>query len=255
MRAAFRRLGDLAVGTALVLLIWEAASAWMHNPILFPGPASVVGTGWAMLASGEITADVLASLGRIVVGYVIGTLLGIGMGVLLGQVALLDRFINPVISFLRMLPPIALIPLFIIWFGIGETSKYAVVVWATVIAVMFNTLDGVVSTPRNRILAARCLGASRWRVVADVVLPSAVPSMWTGMRLAVGLAFTSVVAAELIAATKGIGALIMTARVLIEIDKMFVGLALLALVGGLSDRIVGAFGRWVLRKYIVYVSM
>jgi NitT/TauT family transport system permease protein/taurine transport system permease protein len=152
-----------------------------------------------------------------------------------------------------MLPPVALIPLAIIWFGIGEGSKYFVVLWGTVIACFFSSLDGVMNAPRARVLAARCMGASPLRVMWDVVLPSAIPSIWTGMKISIGLAFSSVVAAELVAAREGLGFLIMNARVLIEVEKLFVGLALLAFLGAVTDRLFTAVGETFLGRYLDYV--
>lgn len=244
---------DFVAGAALLVLTWHLITVAINNPVLFPTPAMILRTGWQMAMQGAIWKDVATSLGRIAVGFVLGVSIGLIVGTVLGQIRILDRFLSPVIGFIRMLPPVALVPLAIIWFGIGESSKYFIVMWGTIIAVLFSTIDGLQSTPRNRVLAARCMGASRLRVIWDVVLPSAVPSIWTGMKLSIGLAISSVVSAELIAANRGIGFAIMRARVLIEVDQMFVGLATLALVGGVIDRLFKALGERLLHRYLAYV--
>lgn len=247
---AIARGFDFLAGLALFIGMWYVATAILNNPVLFPTPAMVLTAGRSMLLAGTISQDMAASLSRIGVGYVLGVLAGLGAGLLLGQIRLLDRWISPIVSFVRMIPPVALVPLAIIWFGIGEQSKYFVVMWGTTIVVLFNTVDGLQNVPRARILAARCLGASRFRVVRDVVLPSAIPSIWTGMKLSVGGAISSVVSAELIAASSGIGFEIMRARALIEVDQMFVGLATLAIMGGIIDRVFKATGERVLERYL-----
>ena len=247
------RVSDFIVGMLILVLVWYLLFYWIDNPFLFPTPLTVFDKGLEMGRSGEILGHALASLRRIGVGYVAGVSIGISLGILLGRVSLLNRFLSPIISSIRMLPPVALIPLAIIWFGIGEGSKYFVVLWGTVIACYFSTLDGVQNAPRARVLAARCMGASPLRVVWDVVLPSALPSIWTGMKISVGLAFASVVAAELVAAREGVGYLIMNARVLVEVDKLFVGMALLALLGAVLDRLFTVAGEAFLGRYLDYV--
>lgn len=250
---ALVRTGDFVVGMCLLVLIWYLLYYWIDNPFLFPPPYTVLLAGVEMSESGELFGHAIASLRRIAVGYAGGVSLGIFLGIVLGRVSLLNRFLSPIISSIRMLPPVALIPLAIIWFGIGEGSKYFVVLWGTVIACYFSTLDGVMNAPKARVLAARCMGASRLRVVWDVVLPSAIPSIWTGMKISVGLAFSSVVAAELVAARQGVGYLIMNARVLVEVDKLFVGMALLAMLGAVLDRLVTLAGETFLGRYLDYV--
>ena len=250
---ALLRAGDFVVGIVLLVVIWYLLYYWIDNPALFPTPLTVLDTGIDMGRAGDILSNSIASLRRIAIGYAMGVCVGVILGILVARISLLNRFASPIINSIRMLPPVAMIPLAIIWFGIGEGSKYFVVLWGTVIACYFSTLDGVMNAPRPRVLAARCMGASPLRVVWDVVLPSAIPSIWTGMKISVGLAFSSVVAAELIAARQGLGYLIMNARVLIEIDKMFVGLALLAFLGAVVDRLFTAAGEVFLGKYLNYV--
>lgn len=245
-------IGDFLIGLAILSIVW-ALLASLVSPILFPGPGHVFVTAVGMIRTGEVISDLTVSLGRIAVGYGLGVASGTIVGLLLGEIRLLDRLFGSIVSSLRVLPAVALVPLAIIWFGIGESSKYFVIMYATAVISLFAAFDGVRRTPRTRLLAARSMGASKRQILFDVVLPSAVPYIWTGMRIGVGFAFASVVAAELIAANEGVGALIMNARTLLQTDRMFVGLGLLAVAGGITDRIFNAIMEKAIGRYIDYV--
>jgi ABC-type nitrate/sulfonate/bicarbonate transport system permease component len=245
-------VADFLVGLVILTIVWALLASTV-SPILFPGPAHVFATAIEMIRTGEVITDLTVSLERIAVGYALGVVSGTLIGLLLGEFRLLDRLFGAVISSLRVLPAVALVPLAIIWFGIGEPSKYFVIMYATAVISLFAAYDGVRRTPRTRLLAARSMGASKRQILFDVVLPSAVPYIWTGMRIGVGFAFASVVAAELIAANEGVGALIMNARTLLQTDRMFVGLGLLAVAGGITDRIFTAIMEKAIGRYIDYV--
>ena len=132
-----------------------------------------------------------------------------------------------------------------LWFGIGEVSKYFIIIYATLIIVLLNTAAGVSRTPATRIRAARCLGANEYQVFLKVVLPSAVPYVLTGMRVALGFSFMGIVAAELIGAREGLGFLIMNSQLLLQTEQLFVGLLSLGVVGAIIDRVF----RIVLDRY------
>lgn len=248
-----RSLVDFLVSAAILVVLWELMTLVM-NPVLLPGPADVLAAARELLATGSLIDDALITLVRVIVGYAAGVLAGILAGVAIGRVPIVSRYLEPMVGFIRTIPPVAIIPLAIIWFGIGEMSKYFVVFYGTAFVVLFNAADAARSVPRTRTLAASCLGASRWQMFRDVVAPSMVPGIWTGMKTAVGFSFMAVVAAELIAATTGIGNLIMQSRILVETDKMFVGLAVLAILGGAADRLFAKFGSRVLGRYLGYLD-
>ncbi|CAM5179835.1 NitT/TauT family transport system permease protein OS=Castellaniella defragrans OX=75697 GN=HNR28_000322 PE=3 SV=1 [Castellaniella defragrans] len=248
-----RSFADLIIAIVIMLIIWWVISI-AANPILFPPPLLVLHTALEMAKSGSLWADVFITTVRVLVGYVLGVVGGVFIGILIGRVECLGRYIEPLIGFIRTIPPVAIIPLAVIWFGIGETSKYFVVFYGTIFVVVYNVIDGARNVPITRLLAARSLGASPLQEFVDIVLPSLVPAIWTGMKTAVGFAFMAVVAAELIAARSGIGNLIMQSRTLLETDRMFVGLAALATMGGAADWAFGKIGKRLLFRYLDYLK-
>jgi ABC-type nitrate/sulfonate/bicarbonate transport system permease component len=153
----------------------------------------------------------------------------------MGRIRIVAQFVDPLLQFMRPISPVALVPLSIIWFGIGDMSRYFIIFYGVVIIVILNTAAGVVSTPNIRLNAAKCLGARRSQIFRRIIIPSAVPYILTGMRVALGFAFMGIVAAEMIAAQSGIGYLIMQSRMLLRTDIMFVGLVTLGVLGAVID--------------------
>jgi ABC-type nitrate/sulfonate/bicarbonate transport system permease component len=226
--------------------IWWFASVLLKKPELLPLPMAVITTFIEMLESGELARSIGISLVRVLVGFLIGTVAGIGTGVLLGAFRSAGHTVGPVFEFMKGIPPIALVPLIGMWLGIGEASKYAVIAYLVWIVVTINTATGVRETPRIRIRSGEVLGLSRTAIFLRVVLPSAVPFILIGMRSALGFAFVGLVSAELIAANSGIGQIIMDSRFSLQTDRMFVGLLVLGILGALAqlafDRLVSALG-------------
>src|SRR6202035_410761 len=177
-----RRPLEILAGFAILLAAWTVV-AHFSNPLLIPGPLVVAGAAGDMVSNGLLWQDLLASGSRIAAGYTIGIIVGTFLGLLIGEIDLLDRVFMPIVGALRVLPGVALIPLAIIWFGIGEGSKWFVIAYGTSVICLFSAVDGVHRVPKNRILAVRCMGASRIRTIFDVVIPSAIPYIWTGMKI------------------------------------------------------------------------
>lgn len=221
---------------ALVLAIWSAVSlSGLISPILFPAPWTVVAAGVEMAAAGTLLSDVAISAQRAVVGFLIGAGLGVFTGLLTGRVALLRTLLNPFLSLMRPIPAIALAPVAIVWFGIGEPSKYFLISYTVFLAVWFNTHHGMSFVPEIYIRASRSLGASRMREFLIVVIPAAAPHIAAGLRLGVALALLSLVAAELTGASSGIGYRLQEARQFIRVDRMFALLVILGAIGALVD--------------------
>lgn len=225
------------VSLTFTVLLWQLLSVFLFNSLLVPPPARVLEAAWDMMLSGELLQHVGKSLQRILIGYALGVTLGVAGGTIMGRLAVVEGLVDPPLTVLRQIPPVAIIPLAIVWFGIGETSRYFVIFYGVFIVVLLSTAAGVRSTPEIRLRAARSLGAGRARTFLTVILPSAVPYILTAMRLGLGFAFAAVVAAEIIAANVGVGYLIMQSRFLLQIDRMFVGLLLLGVLGAASDRL------------------
>ncbi len=243
-KASYLALSALSLLAGIA--IWALVAFLLGKPELLPSPVAVASTLAGMLGSGELAGSVGASLARVAVGYCVGAAAGIATGVLLGAYRVAGYTAGPVFEFLKGIPPIALVPLFGIWLGIGEVSKYAVIAYLVWIVVTINTAAGVREIPRIRVRSGAVLGLSRTAVFVRIVLPSAVPFILIGMRSAIGFAFVALVSAELIAANSGIGQIIMDSRFSLQTSRMFVGLLLLGVLGALAqlafDGLVGKLG-------------
>jgi NitT/TauT family transport system permease protein/taurine transport system permease protein len=247
--------GALAVGSlVLAFLIWQFLSTVLFNPFLIPPPIEVIRTAIPMLMSGEILDDVAISMTRVVVGFVTGSLAGIFTGVLLGRIRLLHDLFDPIIELLRYLSPTAMIPIAVIWFGIGELSKYFLIFWGTFFIVVINTTAGVWRTPIARQRAAECLGATKLQIFVLVIIPSAVPYIVTGMRVAMASSFMSIIPAEILAADSGIGYLLQKSSMLLQTNRIFVALLTICVLGFIVDRIFRFFVDRVLARYMSFVS-
>ncbi|MGF7158777.1 NitT/TauT family transport system permease protein/taurine transport system permease protein [Rhodoligotrophos appendicifer] len=174
---------------------------------------------------------------RIALGFATGSIAAIVIGVLMGKLRIINEALEPIIEVLRYLSPTAMIPIAIIWFGIGEMSKYFLIFWATFFFVLINTIAGVIGTPIPRQRAAQCLGASQLQIFLLIIIPSAVPYIVTGMRVAMASAFMAIIPAEMLAANSGIGYLLQQSGVLMQTNRIFVALAVICLLGFVTDRI------------------
>jgi ABC-type nitrate/sulfonate/bicarbonate transport system permease component len=266
-RASFSRLrasinpgryrGILLSAASLVLafLIWQLLSTFIFNPFLIPPPLEVIRTAIPMIMSGEIFADVSISMSRILVGFFSGSLIGVIFGVLLGRIRVLHELLDPIMELLRYLSPTAMIPIAVIWFGIGEMSKYFLIFWGTFFIVLINTTAGVWRAPITRQRAAECLGANRLQIFLMVVIPSAVPYIVTGMRVAMASSFMSIIPAEILAADSGIGYLLQKSSMLLQTNRIFVALLTICILGFAVDRLFRFFVQRVLARYMSYVSV
>lgn len=247
--------GSLAVASlVLAFLIWQFLSTVVFNPFLIPPPLEVIRTAIPMLMSGEILGDVAISMTRVAVGFVTGSLVGIITGVLLGRIRVLHDLLDPIIELLRYLSPTAMIPIAVIWFGIGELSKYFLIFWGTFFIVVINTTAGVWRAPIARQRAAQCLGANQLQIFLLVVIPSAIPYIVTGMRVAMASSFMSIIPAEILAADSGIGYLLQKSSMLLQTNRIFVALLTICILGFIVDRIFRFFVDRVLARYMSYIS-
>jgi NitT/TauT family transport system permease protein len=220
---------------ALAYLLWKYA-AHRIGPMFFPSPERVFYAALELVQNGELLRDIAFSFGRILAGFLIGSSVAIPLGLLLGTNPLLQRMLGPFIGLLRFIPPITMIIFAIVWFGAGETSKIFLVAFGTVFTVAINVEAGVRFIPRNQLRAAASLGASRFQTFRSVYLPSSVPFILTGMRIAMGTAFAVITAAELISADAGLGYLLEISRSFMQTDRLFVSVVTLGLLGLLTDR-------------------
>jgi NitT/TauT family transport system permease protein len=235
---------NVVVSLGTVLIIWEIVSRFnLVNDSLFPSPGETLAAAGQLISSGVMASDAEVSLLRAAVGFFVGAILGIVVGLLTARIRLARYFLNPFLTVLRPIPAIALIPIAIVWFGIGESSKYFVIAYTVFLAVWLNTHHGMQLVPRTYILAARCLGASRVREFVEVIVPASAPHIVAGLRTGAALAFLSLVAAELTGASSGIGYRLQEARQYIRADIMFVGLIELGILGALLDTVFVVLSR------------
>jgi len=219
-----------AIVAAGTLALWEGAAS-LTIPILLPPPGDVARAFWKGISDGSLFTHIGASYFRILLGWAIGCALAVPFAILAGRVPLVRLVLDPYIEFFRFIPPIAFITLFMIWLGLGELSKVSLIVYTAFFTTFLNTMAGAMSVEKERIRAAQCLGATRLQVFFKVIVPATIPYIVTGIRLALGLAFMTVVAAEFIAAEAGIGFLIFNSRLFAQTDNVFVGIITLGLMG------------------------
>ena len=250
-RTALLAVASLAVAFAT----WQVLSTFVFNPFLIPPPLEVLRTAVPMIMSGEIFVDVSISMQRVLVGFISGSLAAVVLGVLLGRLRLLHDLLDPIIELLRYLSPTAMIPIAVIWFGIGEMSKYFLIFWGTFFIVLVNTTAGVWRAPIARQRAAECLGANRLEIFVMVVIPSAVPYIVTGMRVAMASSFMSIIPAEILAADSGIGYLLQKSSLLLQTNRIFVALLTICILGFVVDRMFRFLVERVLARYMSFVSV
>ena len=237
MYRAVMRLSGYLVGFASLFALWHVASVYLLNSVLFPPPLRVIAKAVELAEDGTLWSNASVSLQRIALGFLCGSLLGIPLGLAIGSFAIVRRLLEPYTEFLRFIPATALITVAVIWFGIGEGSKVFLIVYTTIFIVIINTAAGVSAVAPNKIRAARSLGASRAQVFFFVALPATLPYILTGMRLAMGNSFVTIIAAELVAANAGLGKMIWDARLYMLVDQIFVALLVLGLLGFTADRL------------------
>jgi ABC-type nitrate/sulfonate/bicarbonate transport system permease component len=220
----------------IIVIVWELlARSGIYNARLFPAPTTIVWAFREMVAAGDFVRDLLTSLGRASVGFAVGALLGIGIGVLTGRSRVGRYFLHPLLQSLRSIPSIGLLPLAILFFGLDEMSKYFLVLWGVFFPVWINTHLGVAGVDQRYLWAAKSLGANDWHLMWEVVLPASLPLIIAGMRVGIGLAFLNLVAAEMSGASAGLGYRVSASHLVFRSDKMIVALVTLGLLGAASD--------------------
>ncbi|WP_277981710.1 ABC transporter permease [Sphingomonas phyllosphaerae] len=240
LRSGTRRVARSRLLTPLLLLAsWELASrAGLIPQHVLAAPSAVFATMLGMIASGELPANLLVSFRRVALGLAFG----FGTGVVLALIAGLSRageaWVDPLLQIKRAIPVVALAPLFIVWFGIGETTKVALIAFATLFPVYLNLYNGIRGVDRRLLDAASSFGLDRWQLIVHVILPGALPSLLVGLRYALTIAIVMLVIAEQINASAGLGFLVNNARDFMRTDIIVVCLMVYALLGLGADLIV-----------------
>ncbi|WP_030741210.1 ABC transporter permease [Streptomyces sp. NRRL F-5135] len=251
VRGAVRGLRTAGLSVVSVLVgigIWQLL-AMSYGASLVASPQATLSAAVALARDGTLTNSVIASGRRILIGWGLGLLVGVPVGLLIGQIPLVRRLLDPYIEFFRFIPPVAFVTLAVVWLGIGESSKVVLIFYTAVFIVTLNTSAGVMAVSESKLRAAASLGAGRRQILQQVVLPSTVPYIVTGARLAMGNSFLTIVSAEIVAAQVGLGSLIWTSRNYGRIDWVFVGIITLGVLGFVFDRVLRIVASRVLRHY------
>ncbi|MFY0620764.1 MAG: ABC transporter permease [Pelagimonas sp.] len=236
----------LAVFAFLILIAeWGTRSGWI-SALTLPKPSDVLATFHELYQSGLLFKHLGLSLGRLVVGAAIGASIGISVGVLIGLFSYIRSGLVPVIAAIFPIPKIALLPLFVIWFGIGEGSKYALIAFGTFTPTVVATYGAVDNVDRTLIRMGQSFGLSWWSIVRKIVLPGAMPGILSGLRISFAIAIILLVAAEMLGAEYGIGAYILEAGSLYDLERLFAGVVILSLLGVLVSGCIGVIERRVL---------
>lgn len=219
-------------GFAAFIGLWQffATVGWI-NPVLLPSPERLLFAAWELFAEGVLVEHTIASLWRVLVGFLLAGLVGIAFGVVLGWSRVLSDLVRPIVESLRPIPPIAWTPIAILWFGVGNAPSYFLVFIGAVFPVFVNTFSAVRNIDRVQINAALCLGAGPGILIRDILIPASLPIIFPGLRIALGVGWMCVVAAELIAAQSGLGYMIQQNRVLLQTQNVVTGMITIGLVG------------------------
>jgi sulfonate transport system permease protein len=240
----------------LLLLGWEASSrlGWLSTRVL-PEPLAVIRAFVALSASGELWEHLAVSTGRALAGLLIGGGLALALGLLTGSLKWAETLLDTTFQMVRNIPPLALIPLVILWFGIDESAKLFLVSVGVFFPIYLNTFHGIRSVDRGLIEMARSYGLSGWALHRHVILPGALPSILVGLRFSLGLMWVLLIVAETISAQSGIGYMTMNAREFLQTDVVLVGILLYAALGKIADLLARALERVALRWHAGYAEV
>jgi len=219
-----------------MIALWHIIATTFFKPLFFPSPAVVLATGIEMVQSHELFEHISISMQRIMAGFLIGSAVAAPIGLLMGSIRKVRIVFDPYTQFFRFVPSIAWLTPVVLWFGVGEVSKVLIIIYTTTFIVLINTMVGVANIAPNKLRAAACLGATPVKAFFHVTLPATLPFILTGMRLAMGNSFATVVAAEMIAADSGLGYLIFNSRLWMATDRIFIGIVCLGALGLITDR-------------------
>ncbi|OBZ15009.1 ABC transporter permease [Bacillus sp. FJAT-27264] len=245
------QITNVALGILLpvaTVVIWEIAAVMGKlNPILLPAPSKIVKEFASLTSSGELIRHLGISAWRALLGFLLGGGLGLAAGIWVGFSYKTERLLDPLLQMLRTLPHLAIAPLFILWFGFGETSKVLLIAKGTFFPLYVNTFLGIRSVDGKLFEVGRVLQFSKWHMITKLVIPAAMPNILLGVRLSVGVAWLVLVVAEMMGSSSGVGFLINDARSFSLTSVVFVGIIVFAVVGKLTDSLVKLLERRLLR--------
>lgn len=215
-----------------LIVSWQIAVyfGWI-NSLILPSPLSIASSFIQLSTSGELVLDILSSIKRVGVGFLIAVFLGVPLGVISAYSKNVSWFLTPLFEFLRPIPPIAWIPIAILWFGLGDAPAYFIVFVGAFFPIFINSYWGIRSGKFTYFNVAKNIGANRFLIFTDVLLPGSLPHIMSGLRIGMGLAWTSVISAELVGAQSGLGYMIQLNRIMLRTNKIVVGMIAIGIVG------------------------
>lgn len=226
----------------VVLAVWEIIAHWIipwinpQSAMLMPAPSAIFAAGWQLGKAGVLWEHALASTKRVMIAWGAVCVIAIPLGIAMGWWKRFNRYLNPIIEILRPIPPLAWIPISILWFGIGLNQNIFIIMIGAFFPILINTIHGVRSVDPVLVRAARNFSSSEWTILRRVVLHAALPNIFTGARIGLGISWAVLVAAELVAATSGLGFMIEDARNFLRTDVIFVGMISIGCMGILMER-------------------
>ena len=232
---------------ALLILVWYLVTKNPDAGVMFPAPQKVFERAVKMIASGELLGYIAVSARRAFLGFLLGGAVGFGLGLFTGLSKALNVLLNTTVQMLRNIPVLAIIPLAIVWFGVGEGLKVYLVAFGTFFPIYANTFHGIKSVDPDLVEMGKVYGLSRITIFRRIIFPSAVSSILVGVRLSLGIMWLVLIAAETVATDAGIGYMAMTARGLFQMDKVLISVILYAVLGKLSDMIAVGLENVLLR--------
>ena len=221
----------------LIIIFWYLITEGLGlgNPYFLPGPITVCQSAWSLILSGKLLTNTLDTLYKVFGGLILASIVAIPLGILLGWYKTLEDIATLVISVLRPIPPVAWIPVSILWFGIGMFPAVFIIFMGCVFPILVYTIDGVKRTDKVLIESAQTLGASDWNVLRRVILPSAVPYVVSGLKVGIGIALMCTISAEMVGSSSGLGYMILTATSLFDPGTTVVGMLDIGLIGIIFD--------------------
>jgi ABC-type nitrate/sulfonate/bicarbonate transport system permease component len=235
------------LGILLVIGAWQLGTWLLRNPQVLPGPAATAAAAWHLITDGSLLKYTWTSLSRVIQGWLLAVVIAIPLGGAMGRIPVVRKIVQPVIEVIRPIPPIAVIPIAILWFGIGWTAQLFIVFYGAFFPMVIGVYDAFRRVDTLYEQAARCLGCHGLKLFRRVIVMAALPGVISALRIGLGLAFVSLVAAELIAASSGLGFLISNSRSMFQTDYILVGMITIGLVGFLLGWLMNKAERYAVR--------
>ncbi|MBR5178483.1 MAG: ABC transporter permease [Lachnospiraceae bacterium] len=245
---AVKILKSGVISWIVIITIWGLGSL-NYDEYFLPSPHETLTSMSTLIENGRLQADILASVSRVLRGWILAVLAGVPLGLVVGSFKAVRWLIEPILSFFRFVPAIALTTLFLMWFGVGDESKIALIIYASFFPIFVNTIAGVASTDGSLIEAASCMGAKKIRIFFTVMVPSAVSNIFTGIRLGLSSSIICIIAAEMLVGSNGLGYLINSSKLYYKTSWAFAGIVSLAIIGFLADRLLQLIGKKALKHF------